>query len=72
MARGRILEQDADEQLDAINAEEGRLLAQLSALETNRRLAEAYMRRIREAEATLRDLRSRTNLNSPEDRRQVI
>jgi hypothetical protein len=72
VARGKISDHDADDQLDVINAEEARLHGQLNTLETNRNLAGAYLKRIREAEATIKDLRSRSNLDLPEDRRRAI
>jgi hypothetical protein len=43
VARGKISDHDADDQLDVINAEEARLHGQLNTLETNRNLAGAYL-----------------------------
>jgi site-specific DNA recombinase len=72
VADGKVSRADIDPQLDAIKDAVGRLHSELSALETNHSLAGAYLKRTREAEAMIKELGTRTNLDSPEDRRRAI
>jgi hypothetical protein len=70
--KGNIEERDADEAFTEINAEVGRLHAELTALDTTKSLSRALMERIKAAEATLKDLREKTNLDDPADRRRAV
>jgi hypothetical protein len=70
---GKIPEADADPQPDIINDEEEEgLHGRLNVIQTHRSLASAYLNRMIAAQATVREVRSRLNLDLPEDRRRAI
>jgi hypothetical protein len=64
--------EDLTRKLGEIGAKEGRLHGELTRLETEKSLASAFMKRINRAEATIKDLAAKTNLESNEDRRRAI
>jgi DNA invertase Pin-like site-specific DNA recombinase len=70
VARGKIAEGEADDQLDLINAEEGRLHAELNTFATKISRAGAYLKRIRGAQATIHEVGGLTD--TPTNRRRAI
>jgi septal ring factor EnvC (AmiA/AmiB activator) len=70
IARGEISDADASEKLDEINAEIGRLHAELAHLETTRSLARVYIKRFEAAEKTINEVSKLPD--SPENRRRAI
>jgi Recombinase zinc beta ribbon domain len=74
---GKISDEDADRHLDEINAEVGRIHAQLSVLDSSRSLAGEYVRRLRTAEALVMRIakgvnRGIVNLEDDGHRRRIV
>jgi hypothetical protein len=70
--RGAITLDEAESHLNEISAEERRLQSQLDTFETQKSLAKAYLQHLKGVEATIRDLRTRVNLDDPGDRRRAV
>jgi Recombinase zinc beta ribbon domain/Recombinase len=70
--KGHLSKAEAETHLAEIRAQELPLHAELARFEDQKSLAAAHLQRIREAEAVLRELRAKTNLDDPEDRRKAV
>jgi site-specific DNA recombinase len=72
ITKGNITEQDADQAFAGINAEVGRLNAQLLELESSHVLAKAYQDRLIRIVVGIKRLARSIDPNKPEDRRRAV